>query len=438
MGRRRAARHASEPGRPAPHRAFEALRIVNYQRFALAFVASSTGLQMLTTAVLWEVWERTHDALWLGWVGLARALPVVGLALVAGHAADVRSRHVILGLTQAGFALVAAAFATASMMGAHPAVFLGILVVSGVVRAFNGPSRASLLPLLVPEAAFPNAVACNSGIFQFSAIAGPLLAGGILRITHEASPVYICAAGLCACSAVIAISLKPAPAVRATGGFTVSSMLAGMSHIWKEKTVFGALTLDLLAVLFGGATALLPIFADEILGTGPVGLGLLRAAPFIGALGTAAWLAAKPEMRRAGPALLASVALFGLCMIGFGLSTSMLLSVILLAVSGAVDNVSVVVRHMLVQARTPNHLRGRVSAVNSLFIECSNELGAFESGLVSRLFGPVISVVSGGAGTLLVVAFTAWAFPQLATLGRVTEPRRPVEEVEAESTSTAR
>jgi predicted MFS family arabinose efflux permease len=209
-------------------------------------------------------------------------------------------------------------------------------------------------------------------------------------------------------------------------------MFKGAEYIWREKTILGALTLDMLAVLFGGATALLPVYAKEILHCGPEGLGALRAAPYVGAFLVAIWLAARPTFSHAGRALLWSVAIFGVCMIVFGMSTSIWLSLAVLAVSGAVDNISVVIRHMLVQIRTPDELRGRTTAVNSVFIECSNEVGAFESGLVARHFGPVFSVVSGGFGTLAVVAFVAFAFPDLRRMRRVQETKEDVRRAEYE------
>ena len=400
------------------HDPIAALRIANYRLFGAGFSCSSTGLQMLSTAVAWEVWERTHDPLELGYIGLARALPVVLVALPAGHLADLHDRRRIVAITQAAFALTAALLAVASAMHAPMWCFYLLLVMSGTVRAFNGPSRAGLLPLLVPECAFGNAVTFNSGIFQSAAILGPLAAGYIIGLTGLTWLAYAACAVGCSVLSVTILFVKPHAAQRATGSMTFNSMLAGMGHLWRERTILGAILLDLLAVLFGGATALLPLYADEVLHVGPEGLGWLRAAPFIGALGVAGLIALRP-IRHAGAALLWSVAGFGVCMVVFGLSTSMVLSMGALAMSGALDNVSVVVRHVLVQMRTPNQLRGRVGAVNSMFIECSNELGGFESGLVARMFGPVFSVVSGGIGTLVVVGAIAWGFPQLRRLGKI-------------------
>jgi hypothetical protein len=276
---------------------------------------------------------------------------------------------------------------------------------------------------------FHNAVTWNSGVFQLAATIGPLLAGWIIAQTHQAWPVYAISAATCLWFAIAAILIRPyrsdeqhesvksilhlaSPAVLLPG------MLEGVRHMWREKTVLGAIALDLFAVLLGGATALMPVYAD-MLSVGAVGLGALRAAPFIGALLMAVILAYRPPFERAGATLLWSVAIFGACTIVFGVSRNIWLSLAMLALAGAVDNISVVIRSVLVIARTPNALRGRVAAVNSVFIECSNEVGGFESGLVARLLGPVFSVVSGGVGTILVVIGMAWLIPDLRRLRRI-------------------
>lgn len=416
----------------AAHDPFAAMREPNYRFFALAFVASSMGLQMLSTAIGWEVYERTGDELVLGAMGLARALPVIALTLPAGTFVDRGDRKRILAATQAGFGLVALGLAFASRGQAPIWIFFALLLASGCVRSFNAPSRGALLPSLLPPERFENAIAWQSGYFQFAAVAGPLLAGSIIARTHVAWPVYGLTAALCIGAGITALFLEPRPVVRTSSPPGLGDMFRGAEHIWREKTILGALTLDLLAVLFGGATALLPVYAKEILHCGPEGLGALRAAPFVGAFAMAVWLAARPNFRHAGRALLGSVAVFGLCMVAFGLSTSLWVSIAVLAVSGAADNVSVVIRHMLVQTRTPDELRGRTTAVNSVFIECSNEVGAFESGLVARLLGPVFSVVSGGLGTIAVVAFVWTSFPALRRMQRLQESKEDVRRAEFE------
>lgn len=422
---------AQTPTEP-PHDAFAAMREPNYRFFAFAFVASSMGLQMLSTAIGWEVYARTGDALLLGATGLARAIPVIALTLPAGTIVDRGDRKLILAITQFGFAAVALGMSLLSYEHGPIWIVFALLLASGCVRSFNAPSRGALLPSLLSPQRFENAIAWQSGFFQFAAVAGPLLAGVVIAASGGAWIVYLVTAFLCAGAGVAALFLNPRPIVRTTAPPKFRDMLAGAKHIWAEKTVLGALTLDLLAVLFGGATALLPVYAEKILHCGPVGLGALRAAPFVGAFGMAVWLAARPTFGHAGKALLWSVAIFGVSMIVFGLSTSLWVSLAALAVGGAVDNVSVVIRHVLVQTRTPDHMRGRATAVNGVFIECSNEIGAFESGLVANWFGPVVSVVSGGIGTLGVVAIVAISFPALRAMKRLIETKSDVRHAEVE------
>lgn len=407
----------------------------NYRLYASGMLLAGFGMNMLQTAVLWDVWERSHAAWDLGLIGLARALPVVALALPAGALVDRVRRHRLLALTQVGFAVVASSLAAASLMGAPLWVVYAVLVFSGCVRAFNMPTRQSLLPSLVPMERFQNAITWNSAIFQTTAIGGPVLAGAVLKFTGHAWTVFAAAAVGCLVFAAMAWSLRPRAVEAPPPDHSARGIFAGLGHIRRERTILGAITLDLLAVLFGGATALLPVFATEILDTDALGLGLLKSAPYAGALLMAGLLAVRPEMRRAGPMLLACVALFGVTMIVFGLSRSFWLSMAMLAIGGAVDNVSVVIRHVLVQTRTPDHLRGRVTAVNSVFIECSNELGGFESGLVALHFGPVFSVVSGGVGTLAITGFVAWWLPELRRLGRLVETPADVLYSEAEEKS---
>ncbi len=404
-----------------PARPYDALAQPNYRLYAAGFLSSSMGLQMLGTAVGWEIYERTNNPLHLGYAGLARALPVVLLALVAGHAADVFSRKWMLFLTQLAFALCAGALALASLRHAPVLVIYAILILMGAARSFNAPSRNSLLPLLIPVHVFHNAVTWNSILFHLAATLGPILAGVMIARAGGAWPVYAATAAGTLLFALAVLFLRPEPQPTIHAEFSLTEILAGASHIWRERTVFAAITLDLLAVLLGGATALLPVYAKDILHTGAEGLGVLRASPFVGAFLMGLVLAHRPPFRAAGPALLVSVAGFGVCMILFGVCTSFWPALVCLFLSGCFDNVSVVIRHVLVPLRTPDRLRGRVSAVNAMFIECSNELSGFESGLVARLFGPVISVVSGGIGTLLVVAIVAAGIPQIRRLQRIEE-----------------
>lgn len=436
---------------------YEALRSSNYRRFAAGFLASSTGLQMLGTAIHLEIYDRTHDPLALGYSGLARALPVVLLALPAGHASDLYDRRKIIIVSQAAYALCAAALAVVSIFNAPVWVFYVMLALSGVARACNGPARGALLPSIIEPEFFQSAVAWNSGVFQFAAVAGPLLAGVMMwamgqyfPIHGKFWPVYLFTALGTVFLAAMVYTIKPVrEAPKAAGRFTPASMLAGMGYVYREKTIFGAITLDLFAVLLGGATALMPVYAKNVLNTNEIGLGALRAAPFVGAFLMAVYVAHRPPFRRAGAALLWSVGGFGVATVIFGISTNLWVSLGALFLLGALDNISVVVRHVLVQVRTPDELRGRVGAVNSLFIEMSNELGAFESGAVAKLFqtaGPVavaglvgvmpsalgplavpmgaaMSVVTGGLGTVAVVCVVAVALPELRRLGKLGDPR---------------
>ena len=428
------------PDKPEPrHDAYAALRVPNYRLFAAGFLVSSMGLQMLATALGWEIYERTESPLALGIVGLCRALPVILLALPAGHIIDRFDKQRVLILTQMAMAGVAAMLALASHNQWPLWSTYALVVLAGCARVFNGPARATLLPLIVPREIFGNASTWNSGVFHVSGAVGPVLAGYILHQFQAASIVYGITAAACVILAGSAAFLKPRESERSTGPFTLSSVTAGLSHVWREKTVLAAITLDLFAVLLGGATALLPVFAKDILTwkgepVGEMGLGYLKAAPFVGAAIMAFFLAHRPPFKRAGLSLLWSVAGFGVCMIVFGLSENYLLSLAVLFLSGAVDNVSVVIRHVLVQVRTPEHLRGRVSSVNSVFIESSNELGAYESGAVAKyaeglipgVSGAMFSVVSGGIGTLVVVGLIAILIPAIRVLSLVhQEPPQP-------------
>lgn len=404
------------------HDAYAAIREANYRWFAGGFACSSTGLQMLSMAVGWEVYERTQSATHLGYVGLARALPVVALALPAGRLLDLCDRRAVLVGSQAGFTLCAGLLAWWSWASGPLWVMYLLLVASGCCRSLNGPSRSALLPLIVPRGVFTNAIAWNTGVFQVSGLAGPLLGGWVIHQTGAAWWVYALTAAATGVFAISAWFIKPLEAQRPSGRFTLESMVSGLGYVRRERTLFGAILVDCLGVLLGGASALLPIYAKEILHVGPEGLGALRAAPFVGALFVAIYLAHRPPFARTGVVFLWSVAIWAGLTVAFGLSTSFWLSLVLLAAQGAADGVSVVIRHVLVQFRTPDELRGRVSAVNSMFIEISNEMGGFESGMVAALGGAVFSVVSGGLGALGVVGLVAWKIPELRRLGALVEP----------------
>lgn len=423
-----------ESVRPDP---FAAVRVPAYRLFALSTFASGTGLQLLTVPVLWEMWERTKDPMSLGLVGAARATPVVLLAIIGGHAADTYSRKWIQCISLLGFAAGAGALAWWSSAQGPLWIAYAVLVCTGVCRAFNGPARGALLPQLVPHTILENVMTWNSGLFQVAAIGGPLLGGLLIDWRHAAWPAFAATGLLCLVAAACIALLRPRPVEMPRRALTWDTLMAGARFIASERTILGAITLDLLAVIFGGATALLPIYAEQILHVDATGLGMLRAAPFAGALLTAIVMAQRPPMRRAGRALLWSVAVFGIATIAFGFSRWFWLSLGALFVAGAADNISVIIRHVLVQVRTPEELRGRVAAVNSLFIECSNELGSLESALVAKWFGPVIAAVSGGVGTLGVVGAVGGLFRELRDLRELT-PAAAAELPEMEAEKEAR
>jgi MFS family permease len=385
---------------------------------------------MLQVALGWELYERTHSALALGLVGLATALPVVILALPAGDLADRMERKRILIWAQVAFIIAGLALAALSYWKGPVVVIYAVLLGRGAAQAFNNPARQALLPQLLPANVFGNAVTWASSAFQVAAVVGPGLGGIAIAIEHSATGVYVISSVLTAVYLWALIEIRgiagPQASDAALGSapkprekMTLDSIAAGMRFVRETKVILAAITLDLFAVLLGGATALLPIFAKDILHVGPDGLGWLRAAPSVGALLIAVTFAHRPPMKRTGATLLFAVAGFGAATIVFGLSKSFWLSLAMLFVLGALDGISMIIRSTLVQLRTPDEMRGRVSAVNSVFIDMSNELGGFESGAVAALVGPVTAVVAGGVGTLVVVGSVALAWPQLRQLGPI-------------------
>jgi MFS family permease len=295
-----------------------------------------------------------------------------------------------------------------------------VLILIGIVRAFNGPVSRALLPELIPEEHFPNAVAWASGVFQGATILGPCLGGIVYAITRGPAAVYVLAAIAAGVATICAFQIKTTSKARAREPINLTNVLAGIRYIWQEKLILGSISLDLFAVLLGGAVALLPVYAREILMTGPWGLGLLRSAPGVGAAAMAVYLAHKPLRGRVGAKMLWCVAGFGAFTILFGISRSLTLSLIALVLVGATDMVSVIVRGTLIQVATPDEMRGRVNAVDMVFIGASNELGQFESGLTAHWFGTLPAVVLGGIGTLLVTAGWAWLFPELRNADKLT------------------
>ncbi len=416
-----------------PHDPYAALRHRDYRCLLGGGVLASIGAEVQAVAVGWELYHRTDSALVLGFTGLAQFLPVLLFALPAGHAADRYSRK---GLFQAAQGLlflsaVGLAFLSACQ-GPIPLVFL-CLILAGIGRAFSAPARSSLLRQVVPDEALGNAVTWNSSGWQLANVVGPSLGGLAIALAERAVPAYVLSA-FCFLSCVLLLApIHPRPLPMATDTRSLTSLLAGVRFVWGTELLLAAITLDLFAVLLGGATALLPIFARDILHVGPAGLGWLRASPAIGALTMAVVLAHRPPLRRAGRALLLAVVGFGLATIVFGLSRNPALSFAMLALTGALDNISVVIRGTLMQTLTPNEMRGRVAAVNSVFISSSNELGAFESGATAELFGPMGSVVGGGVGTIVVVLLVMLRWPRLGRLGPAWSPM-PVLETKDSST----
>jgi MFS family permease len=383
-----------------------------FVQFWFARIASGFGFQMLSVAVAWQIYAITGRALDLGLIGLVQFFPSVLLALPAGHVADQfeRRRVVLLGQTVEWCAIALLALLSFTHR-IHEAGILALVFVISTAKAFESPSMSSLLPALVPPAILPRAVAVSGSAFQMAMVLGPAV-GGLLYVAGP-GVVYASAAGLYLVAATLMALLRHEQAPPRREPATLKSLFAGVHFIRERKDVLGVISLDLFAVLFGGATALLPIFAKDILHTGPWGLGLLRAAPAVGALLMSFALARHDLTRRVGMIMFGSVAGFGVATLVFALSSWMWLSLLALFAGGAFDMVSMVIRGSMVQLDTPDAMRGRVNAVNSIFINTSNQLGEFESGLVAAWLGAVGAAVVGGIGTLLVVGLWMAMFPGL-------------------------
>jgi MFS family permease len=402
---------------PDGHDPYAALRSPDYRLLLGAILLTSVGGEMQATAVGWELYRRTGNSLSLGLVGLVQFVPIFLLALPAGHAADRHSRKgMLLGaLSLALLASVGLAVLSA-FQGPVELMFLCLLL-AGVGQAFGRPARWAILPRVVSAEALPNAMTWQSGSWQVASLLGPVVAGQVLEYTRHAVWAYLPSALCYLGAAGCVVLLRHRPGERAREPISLRSLVDGVHFVWRTKPILATITLDLFAVLLGGAVALLPVFQRDILEVGPAWLGWLRAAPSLGALGMALLLAHRGPLRRPGQSLLWAVAGFGAATVAFGFSRNPWLSCLLLGLTGALDNVSVVVRGTLVQVLTPDTMRGRVSAVNGVFISSSNELGAFESGLTAQWFGPVASVVGGGVGTILVVLAVMGAWPQVLRLG---------------------
>src|SRR5437870_5258178 len=443
---------------PRGHDPYAAFRFADFSLFTAGNLLSITGRLMLAVAVEWEIYARTHSATALGLVGLVIAVPVVTLSLPAGHLADRCSRKHIILVSQIFSALASAALAIVSwrhlsippialLRGGnrvltgiaaiferhHPAfhfddtsiplIYL-LLFIGATARTFSWAARSSFFPTLVPRDVFANAVTWNNSIFQIGSVVGPALSG--LLVAYVGFPFVYLLDALCASAFFLLIlPIRRSKQVRDRGeASTWKSLIAGLRFVFRRKVILATITLDLFAVLLGGVTALLPIFADQILHCGPVGLGWMRAAPAVGAFAMALVVAHLPPMKQTGKTLLLCVTGFGIATILFGLSKIFWLSLGLLFLVGTFDSVSVIIRGSIVQLVTPDEMRGRVSSVNNIFIGTSNEFGALESGLTAALFGPVISVVAGGIGTILVVLGVALRWPETRKIGALDKTLR--------------
>lgn len=423
----------SQSASPA-HDPYSALRLPIYRYYAASYALAVIGGQIQLSAVDWELYTRTNSKLFLGMLGMAQFIPIALLSLPAGQLADLFNRRKILLITQLGLAVWGLVMAALSVYATHSPAFtaifpfavLVVLFLNGVTITFARPARASILPNLVPKSIFPNAVTWNSSMFEVASMVGPAIGGFLVYRFPPAIAYLFNSAFLIACFVMTLPLPNITPPRRSAAAGSSStlkqilnfeSLIAGIQFVFARPLLLAAMTMDLFAVLLGGAVYLLPVFARDILHVGSLGYGFMRAAPAVGAFTMALIVAHTPPMKRAGRNLLLAVIGFGAATIVFGLSRNFWLSLAMLALTGAFDNISVVVRHTLVQLLTPDDKRGRVSAVNQVFIGSSNELGGFESGTTAQLFGAVPSVVAGGIGTILVVLAVAIKWPQLRKFG---------------------
>jgi len=412
----------------APHDPYAALRFRDFRLLISGRFVAQIGEMMVSVGVGWELYERTGDALALGLVGLVQVIPVMLLSLPGGYIVDRYNRKMVTLISQIVLIVCSLALAVVSFTQGSLVLLYTILAVIGAARAFNNPAESALTPQTVPPEHYFNATTWSSSVWQLSAITGPAIGGFIIALTNSASMVYIAnaAAGTVLVIVLLMLNIKQNDFVH-TGEPPLKALRAGWNFVRNTQVILASITLDMFAVLFGGATFLLPVFAKDILHVDAAGLGVLRAAPSIGALCMALFLSRRPPFKRSGRILLLAVAGFGVATIAFGLSTSFWFSLLMLALTGALDNISVVIRHTLVLSYTPDEMRGRVSAVNSVFIGTSNELGGFESGTASALLGPVGAVVFGGIGTMVVVGLVAWFSPQLREMGDMHREVVPIE-----------
>ena len=400
---------------------YGALRIPLFRNFLIATCLVGMGTAAQGLAIGWEVYDRTEQALSLGWVGLVQAIPMLLFTLPAGYLADVFDRRKLMMWSLLGATISSLALGVASYYSAPVEWLYFLLFIDATFLRFGWPARSAIMPLLVPHELFENAVKWRTSLMQVTGIGGPVIGGFLIAINIQAA--YFLSALSSAAFILFLAGMRLPPAPRSQRGNMIGQVIEGLRFVWRKQVLLGAISLDLFAVLLGGAVYLLPIFARDIIDASSLGLepeevlGWLRAAPAAGAGAMAISMAYPPPIQRAGRILFWSVAGFGVATIVFGFSTSFWLSMAALALTGALDNISMVIRQVITQMSTPNEMRGRVSAVSSIFVGSSNELGGFESGLVAQLTTPLISVVSGGIGTLVVVGSWCGLFPKLLALG---------------------
>ena len=396
----------------AAHDRYAAFRHSSFTRYWLARFFGSFAIQIISVSVGWQIYDLTRDPFYLGIVGLVQFAPSLLLVLITGAASDRFGRRLIMGLSLCVEVICAALLLLLTITHLFtPALVFIILAGFGIGRAFLGPASSSLVVNLVPAETFSNAVSWNSSAWQIATIVGPVAGGLLYGVSPVAAYGVACAMLVIATLSTFSIAKPAQHTLHETR--SLQTLLAGFHYIWKEKVVLGAISLDLFAVLLGGAVALLPVYARDILQLGPWGLGMLRAAPGIGAIVTAVWLTGHPIRDHAGMIMFAFVALFGLLTVMFGISDIAWLSIVVLALMGAADMISVYIRETLLQLWTPDHVRGRVNAVNMVFVGASNELGEFRAGVMASLIGTVPAVVFGGLGTVAVAGLWAYWFPQL-------------------------
>lgn len=406
----------------ARHDPYKALRSRDFRLLLTGRFITSFGNEMLTFAIAWELWLRTRSAFALGMVGLVQVVPVILLSLPGGHVADQHNRRHIVRITQVAFALCSLGLALLSYFEGSLVMIYVCLLGIGIARAFNDPAASTLVPETVPPELFTSAATWTSSTWQLASILGPAAAGVIVAIWNNVTAIYVFDTFAALTFLVLLGLIKGRTLALSRKAATKESLIEGFRFIRGTKVILAAITLDMFAVLFGGAVALLPIYATDILKVGPQGLGVMRAAPSIGAIIMAFIVAHLPPFKHAGRTLLLAVTGFGVATIVFGLSTQFWLSVAMLTLLGGLDNVSVIIRSTLMLTLTPDEMRGRTAAVNSIFIGTSNELGAFESGMAASLFGPIIAVVAGGIGTILVVLAVARLWPEMRNLETLDAP----------------